>query len=678
MNKITLILSALLFALVFVSFASATGCGTLPSSLSSAITACYPVNIVNTQGSATPSGFQQMFNSLPFNALAGNVVVYNSISGSLVPAQVESNSMIWANLGANTISATSSANGIYYFGLGSSTANFFAGTGNLIGQNPELSTPSCSAYNSCDNAANVFGYWQAWGGLGALPSGWDYFGAGGETTTFGATNTAFSTVAGVGSWSGPNTLTPSALTSYPSVLDTMIAAPSTAQVEFGFCSNTGAGENCGNTNAVKVTAVDLGTCDATHICFSNQGTQTQLTEIFPSAVTVYSTESSSASTANIFVSYNQIDVETGLTGSNTWLQYGIQNGASQINVYWTRERAYPPAGVMPAVSYGSVQTPSSGATLTISPNPVTYGSTSAITATFSPATDVGEILITGGVFGTSNVVATGTGSASYTVQVVAVGTYTVNAYDTNALTSNVQTLTVNKASPIITLPSFPAGFVYNGLPATITANIVTINDQVQANDFVNGGLVSAFNTQNTFTETSAGTYTVVANSLATANYLTNTITQTLVISPLTTTVTLSNTISLYGTNDTITATSNAANPAIFGKTFGYVQTALVIFATGIIVVFIAMNLMAVVAAWFVRAHPIFALANVLITFVVLIIVNVLVNIFQSFVTFSAFASIGNIYLGSLITVFKMLPLVTLIFAILIIIFQYSSKPSKTL
>lgn len=122
---------------------------------------------------------------------------------------------------------------------------------------------------------------------------------------------------------------------------------------------------------------------------------------------------------------------------------------------------------------------------------------------------------------------------------------------------------------------------------------------------------------------------------------------------------------------------STANPAIFGQTFGYVQTALVIFATGIIVVYIAMQLMAVVAAWFVKAHPIFALANVLITFVVLIIVNVLVNIFQAFVTASAFIAIGNAYLGSLITVFKMMPLIALIFEILIIIFQYSSKPSKS-
>lgn len=120
---------------------------------------------------------------------------------------------------------------------------------------------------------------------------------------------------------------------------------------------------------------------------------------------------------------------------------------------------------------------------------------------------------------------------------------------------------------------------------------------------------------------------------------------------------------------------SAANPAIFGKTFGYVQTALVMFATGIIIVYMAQNLMAVVAAWFVRAHPIFALANILITFIVLIIVNVLVNIFQDFVTFSAFSSIGNQYLGAVITLFKMLPVATLIFAVLIIIFQYSSKPA---
>lgn len=132
MKNLRLSYLILFFILFSVSYAS--GCGNVPSSL---IKSCYPLNITNTQSSATSVGFQQELTNLPFNALAGNFIVYNSISGSAINSWVQSNSIAWINLGSNTINAGSSANGIYYIGLGSSSTNFF-NTG-ITGEAPQLS-----------------------------------------------------------------------------------------------------------------------------------------------------------------------------------------------------------------------------------------------------------------------------------------------------------------------------------------------------------------------------------------------------------------------------------------------------------------------------------------------------------------------------------------------------------
>ena len=183
-SPLTLGLFAFLFLALLPSLAFASGCGTLPSGISALITSCIPVNIVNSQTSATPTGFQQMLSSFPTNALQGNFVVYNSLSGSLLNAWVESNSVVWVNLGSNTIAGSSSANGIYDIGYGSSSTNFFV-SGNDIGEAPQLS----STYAEYDDGASVFNYYQAWGSLSSLPSGYTN---GGVTLAFNPTYTAIS------------------------------------------------------------------------------------------------------------------------------------------------------------------------------------------------------------------------------------------------------------------------------------------------------------------------------------------------------------------------------------------------------------------------------------------------------------------------------------------------------
>ncbi|MGC8580708.1 MAG: hypothetical protein ACP5MB_11750, partial [bacterium] len=102
---------------------------------------------------------------------------------------------------------------------------------------------------------------------------------------------------------------------------------------------------------------------------------------------------------------------------------GSQTTSYQIKVQWFRLRAYPPSGVMPGVSFGTVQSVSS-ATLSISPNPSTYPNGNiTLFASCIPTTATCEV-----EFPVGKVVASGTGSASYTINsILAAGSYVASA-----------------------------------------------------------------------------------------------------------------------------------------------------------------------------------------------------------------------------------------------------------
>ncbi len=153
-------------------------CGNiLPSNIATLTLYCIPINIINPSSVATPTNTQLM---LAFNALAyssylsnslQNIYIYNGISGLQIPAWIEGNSsneyqtsninlasnvVLWINLGTDTLPGGSSANGIYYFGIGSTSTNFLV-PGNNIGEAPQLS----NAYGEYDNGNSVFiNYWN--------------------------------------------------------------------------------------------------------------------------------------------------------------------------------------------------------------------------------------------------------------------------------------------------------------------------------------------------------------------------------------------------------------------------------------------------------------------------------------------------------------------------------------
>ena len=132
-NKLRLSLLAIcaLLALAVPNLVYASGCGVVPTSQVSAIKYCIPVNVVNIVGSGTTSGFQLELTGLPSavpNAMAGNILVYNGISGAVLNSWASNATAIWVNLGTSTIPASGSANGIYYLGIGAPNTNLYSAT----------------------------------------------------------------------------------------------------------------------------------------------------------------------------------------------------------------------------------------------------------------------------------------------------------------------------------------------------------------------------------------------------------------------------------------------------------------------------------------------------------------------------------------------------------------------
>lgn len=545
MNKILIAIMMVAFPFLIVqasAFTTPTGVVnyvniSLNNQQSSAVSAGTPVMITFNGLNYTSYFNGNTINFEAFNGLTGNVL-YSWFEGNeLNEVQVAgfngvSNDILWVILPTQISASTNAVNviSIGFLSMSSTALN-----GNKVGMAPQLyCAGGCpqSNYGEYDNGANVFSYYQNWGGLSSLPSGWsDYINQ--STISFSASNTKLAGIQAQINWEGVYISNPTSFSTYPNVFDTLMSDTysSTSQLATGWCSTTlSSGSNCGNPDSTKVIGDGMGSCASNYYCFSSQGSQTSTTQTLPNSAQpyVYSIEQQSSSTANVIYQYNKLLTKTGLSGAESYLFTAVAN-LQTVYLWWMRGRIDPPNGIMPTVTSGTVQnTPQSS--LTINPNPAIYGQMPSITATWTPSSDVGEIIINGGIY-TSNIVATGTGSASYTMPILAVGTYTVNSFDTNALTSIVQTLTINRGNTILTFNQQCSQLtLWTSSGCTTTSNIISINNQVTGNVFVNAnGLVANTflldSTTNQVSDNSiaVGNYTFTFNTLQTANYSANSI-----------------------------------------------------------------------------------------------------------------------------------------------------------
>ena len=484
--------------LFFSSIGWSTGCGTFPAG----VTACYPVNIINTQASATSSGFQIEFNGLPFNALSGNFLVYNGLSGDTLPTWVENSSLVWVNLGANIIPASGSVTGTYYLGVGSSSTNFFI-SGNNIGEAPQLS----SSYGEYDNGNQVFtGYWNFSGTT--LPTAWTQNG-GTSTVNNGLTETGAST--GSGSRSGISLSTNYygtnyILEGYGSISATDGVPPTALWISDGSSYS-------GTYNLVS--GIDGSGSNLWGILSQDPSGSTNTQSVSPQPSTTIGVNAIwglQVSGGNVEPFYNYGSIYSSTTNYNPSTQYPSLGGSDVSSRamfwQWARIRTPPPNYVMPTITYGSV-TPAAKLQLSFSSNPSTYPNNVVVTSTCIPSTDSCAL-----DYPTpSTQLCIGTGSCSYTYAQGVLGAGSYSYFYANDLTAGVstsgQTLTVNKASS----------------PLSSSSTCSTLQAWSILGCYVNFTAPSYKNqtVSNLWLKYNSGNYNLINSTSLTANYVTNSI-----------------------------------------------------------------------------------------------------------------------------------------------------------
>ncbi|MFP3278426.1 MAG: hypothetical protein RXO43_02595 [Candidatus Micrarchaeota archaeon] len=504
-------LFVLLAALAFVGLANAAT-PTIPSGIQYYVA----VNITNSQSSATPSPFQQMINIT--ESSFSSYIAYNNnfanfeyfyANGTIIPAWIESNSsgklITWVKL---TPSIAASGKLTIYLGFASKTTNLLSNSGTSgIGEAPQLS----STYAQYDDGASVFkNYWNFAGT--SLPSGWTQ--SNGGTATWKVNNGV--SVSENSGYQNVYYTTQQTLSSTGIVFD-LYGSYSTSSLNTGFGMPYLNGVNQGNSAWVGYNSSTKTFTD--HVFNGGTGNDVNTPVTFSTGMQVWTFYSIGS---GIIVLNNYTNPTTNKNEFSTLTAYmGInqQNSATAtIFVQWWRTRAVPPNGVMPSVSFGSVQV---RASLTISPNPATYGQSITITATCTPSTDTCAIDYPS--LGTH--IAEGTGTATYTFNAFALGAGTYSYFYANDITAGINstkaTLTINQNSTyslsIATTPS--ASYAYNGTGIKATYSLSTFKNQLTGTLYLNKATIASTSTSGSYTSSAtAGTYAFVFNTTGNANY----------------------------------------------------------------------------------------------------------------------------------------------------------------
>ena len=359
---------------------SGTVTGTSISGKPSVLTSYEPITITNTQSSATPSPFQQMINftsSDPgFSSIAtgnfGQNVEFFYYNGTVIPSWLEnytSNYAIWW-LKIAAIPAGSSET--VYVGFAPTSTNLFNTVND--GEAPQLS----STYAEYDDGANVFNFYDNFKGTSLNTSKWTSGTSSGGTITVnnGITLTYSSSSVG-GAWIvGNQYFSQSSNVVFEALFNmygtsnfndirgrmywweqgqTSIADNNAYSIyhilssqDYGYFTDSAIGANIANIMLPYGTL--LGTLP-TPSSSSDYNVMTQ--QILTSGSFIFNTVN--------YPSYSLIASKT-VTGSTTDsfspLIQASDDGSSgntvTFNVQWVRVRAYPPNGVMPSVTFGSI------------------------------------------------------------------------------------------------------------------------------------------------------------------------------------------------------------------------------------------------------------------------------------------------------------------------------------
>jgi hypothetical protein len=352
---------------------------------------------------------------LPFNpgayssyisTSANNIYIYNSISGAEMSAWIEgsasnelqptglntvANLIIWMNLGTNTIAASSSANGIYYMGIGATTTSFLTSTSsNGIGEAPQLSCNNpantmtgCgpNQYGEYDNGASVF---SAYFNFANNVNNWNFKSA----SITGTANNGLTLTSSAGS----QTMT------YNSVTYTISSTPISYDILNELIGTSAAGNGA---DAFLGTSQTLMT-DCYLVGIAGGGTTFIRAEIGVGTCPGATTFSSSATntfyvyTINLAASGQLLQANYGqaasysssITPNSIPYYFGEQTGSgTQSFTQWLRVRNMPPSGVLPQITFGTITSATTSPTVTIStPSNSIQGQTESFSGTITGGT----------------------------------------------------------------------------------------------------------------------------------------------------------------------------------------------------------------------------------------------------------------------------------------------------
>jgi hypothetical protein len=309
-----------------------------------------PVTITNSESSATPTDFQQYISidMSPYSSVTNSELsnCYWSLdtAGSTVldswreTAASQTGTMVWwVNLGSNTIAANSTLT-IY---LQIPTTSQLNDT--TTGEAPQLS----STYAKYDDGASVFNnYWNFAGT--SLPSA---FSSSDASPTVDNGITWKPTTAGTYGY----TLT-TATYSPPLIVEAYGTIPLNINyAEVGF---SGTSSNIGtyvqSTGASTIVGLQY---DGTVISSGTLATTT--------TTGIWTISAVSSTAANFYLNYGS-EVSITADAPTYPLSIGFSGDEGNLeNFYWLRTRAYPPNGVMPTTSAGSLVDPGINTTTSV-------------------------------------------------------------------------------------------------------------------------------------------------------------------------------------------------------------------------------------------------------------------------------------------------------------------------
>ena len=367
------------------STTTSTSTTTIPAgpTLPTGITYYANVIITNSQTSNAPSPFQQMV-QIPESTYSG-YIAYNGMSanfefftsdGSIIPAWIESNSSgtitAWLNL-PNGIPASNSID--LYIGFASPATNLLSSSGTTgIGEAPQLSP----TYGEYDDGASVFNFYDNFAGTSLNTSKWTSGTDSGGTVTVnnGLTLTYNSGSAGGGWVASKYTFTQSSNLIWETNFNLYGTSNfNDVRVRFYFWNSAVAvtGDQNANCWLWLVNSEDYGYYTSSNIGANIADAMLPYGTVLgtlptPSSSTNYDALSQQILTTSGFTfntysfpSYSSVGSATQSGSNSDTFQVVLEasdDGSSgnnvQVNVDWTRTRAYPPNGVMPSVSFGAV------------------------------------------------------------------------------------------------------------------------------------------------------------------------------------------------------------------------------------------------------------------------------------------------------------------------------------